>query len=337
MMTTYQGRWLPYYGFISTLHLLGFTLLLLTAERYPAFWGLGFLAYTLGLRHAFDADHISAIDNTVRKLVQQKEPSYGVGFWFSLGHSTVVLVMSLAVTLSVKWALHHMPAFQKIGAVIGTTVSGLFLMIVAIFNIFVLISLFKTRQNVKQANREESQMNELLLSRGFLSRLWQPLFKIVKRSRQMFPIGFLFGLGFDTATEITLLALTAQSSQKNISILGLMALPILFTAGMNLLDTTDSVMMANAYQWAFKAPLRKLYYNITVTFVSVIAAVSIGIVELLQVAKTLFKFNGVFWLWVQKIDLNWLGFGLVGIFLVMWGTAYLIWRLTKQNRLSTDS
>lgn len=335
-MTTFRhGHWLPYYSFIGGLHLLGLAFLMLAAGKYPAFWGLGFLAYTLGLRHAFDADHISAIDNTVRKLVQQRQPSYGVGFWFSLGHSTVVLIMSLTVTLSVKWALKHMPSFQKIGAVIGTTVSGLFLLLVAAFNIIVLIGLLRSLHHTKEITTSDD-MEALLLSRGILSRIWQPLFKVVKHSRQMFPIGFLFGLGFDTATEITLLALTAQSSQRNIPILGLMALPILFTAGMNLLDTTDSVMMANAYQWAFKAPLRKLYYNIVVTLVSVIAAVSIGLVELLQVAKNVFKFSGSFWLWIQNVDLNWLGFGLVGIFMTMWGIAYLIWRVNKQSRLRAD-
>lgn len=335
-MDTYHGRWLPYFGFITGLHLIGITFLILAARQYPPFWGQGFLAYTLGLRHAFDADHISAIDNTVRKLVQQKKPSYGVGFWFSLGHSTVVLVMSLAVTISVKWATQHMPMFQKIGGVIGTTISGTFLLVVAAFNVLVLINLFQSLPSMRRSPNKSAKMDDLLLSRGLLSRLWKPLFKVVNQSRQMFPIGFLFGLGFDTATEITLLSLTAQSSQQNIPVYGLMALPILFTAGMNLLDTTDSIMMANAYQWAFKAPLRKLYYNIIVTTVSVVAAVSIGFVELLQVVRATFKFNGSFWSWVQGVNLNWLGFALVALFVALWGLFYLIWKATRQRRLNTD-
>lgn len=303
----------------------------MAVSKNPPFLGVGFLAYTLGLRHAFDADHISAIDNTVRKLIQQKRSTYGVGFWFSLGHSTVVFLMSFAVILSIKWATSHMSIFKKTGSIVGTTVSGLFLMLVGLFNILVLINLLRSLRQVKQAKSQAKKIDTSLTSSGLLSKLYKPLFRVITKSHQMYPIGFLFGLGFDTATEITLLALAAQSSQQNISLFGLMSLPLLFTAGMNLLDTTDSVMMTRAYQWAFKAPLRKLYYNIVVTGISIIAAVTIGLTELLQVTKNTLNLNSTFWLGVSKIDFNWLGFGLVALFITVWGFAYLIWKTTHQN------
>ncbi|WEV57516.1 HoxN/HupN/NixA family nickel/cobalt transporter [Ligilactobacillus acidipiscis] len=323
---------LPYYFASLALHLIGIALLAITALHNASFWGLGLLAYTLGLRHAFDADHIAAIDNTVRKLIQEKQKSVGVGFFFSLGHSTVVFLMALIVGLSVKFAKLKLPILQAIGGKIGSLVSGLFLLIIAVSNFLILFSLFSQLKDVRKGYIDEDKLNDLLTSRGFLSKLLGPLFKIVKHSWQMYPVGFLFGLGFDTATEIALIALSAGTASANASIWGIMSLPVLFAAGMNLMDTTDSVMMSGAYAWAFDTPIRKIYYNVIVTSVSVIAAFVIGSIELLQVISSGFSVRGKFWEWVQNIDFNWLGYGLILIFLIMWLIAYLGWRMIGKKR-----
>ncbi|KAF0335268.1 HoxN/HupN/NixA family nickel/cobalt transporter [Pediococcus acidilactici] len=318
-------RSLPYYLGCLGLHGLGGLLILIAVKAQPSFWGLSILAYTLGLRHAFDADHIAAIDNTVRLLVHQKKKSYGVGFFFSLGHSTVVIIMALIVSISAKWARLKLPFLEQIGGKIGTIVSGIFLLTVAFFNLIILIKIYRTITNSKSLTDEE-EMDELLLSRGLINKIISPLFKKIKHAGQMYPIGFLFGLGFDTATEIALIALSATATQSNSSIAGLIALPILFAAGMNLMDTTDSVMMSGAYTWAFDTPKRKAYYNLTVTLISVISAFFIGFIELGNVFTDLFKIKTHFSLWLQDLDLSWLGYGLVIAFIFMWCGAYLIWK-----------
>ncbi|MCH4172467.1 MAG: HoxN/HupN/NixA family nickel/cobalt transporter [Lactobacillus sp.] len=326
---------LPYYGVIGLLHLLGFLGLAIACRHYPGFWAIGILAYMLGLRHAFDADHIAAIDNTVRKLIQQDQKTVGVGFYFSLGHSTVVLLMSITVGLSINWVSAHLPVLQKVGGLVGSFVSGIFLILVAIFNLVVLWHLVKSIRQLHNKFTAVQNLDDLLAPKGVLTTLLKPLFKFIKHSWQMYPIGFLFGLGFDTATEITLLALTAQSSQRNLPLIGIIALPIIFTAGMSLMDTTDAVMMSGAYKWAFDTPIRKAYYNIVITSVSVLAAISIGVVELLQVTGNLFNFKGLFWHWLQAVDFNWLGFGLVAAFMLLWLVAYGIWRSVIAKKYDT--
>ncbi|AHA05733.1 HoxN/HupN/NixA family nickel/cobalt transporter [Pediococcus pentosaceus] len=321
---------LPYYTASLAIHILGIILLLVAAQKHPSFLGLGVLAYTLGLRHAFDADHIAAIDNTVRLLIHQKKQPYGVGFFFSLGHSTVVFLMALVVSISAKWAQVKLPILEAIGGKIGTIVSGSFLILIAFFNLMVLIKLYKSLRLVK-SGLDEQELNDLLLSRGFIANLVSPLFKKIVHAWQMYPIGFLFGLGFDTATEIALIALSATAAQSNVSVAGIIALPVLFAAGMNVMDTTDSVMMSGAYTWAFDTPKRKAYYNLTVTFVSVIAAFLIGLVELSNVFADFTHVNSSFITWIQSIDLNWLGYGLVIGFILMWSLAYLFWKLFIQK------
>ncbi|KRL01120.1 HoxN/HupN/NixA family nickel/cobalt transporter [Liquorilactobacillus capillatus] len=319
---------LPYYSASACLHIVGIVLLLIAGFHSPSFWGMSFLAYSLGLRHAFDADHIAAIDNTVRKLVQQNKRTEGVGFYFSLGHSTVVFLMAIVVSISVKWAKVKLPFLEEIGGRIGSLVSGSFLILIALFNLLILISMYKSLEKMKQGKFDEDKLNKMLLSRGFLARLLAPLFKCINHSWQMYPIGFLFGLGFDTATEIALIALSASAAQSSISSIGIIALPIIFAAGMNLMDTTDSVMMSGAYSWAFDTPVRKVYYNLTVTTVSVIAAFVIGGVELLQVITSMVNVKS----WVQDIDFNNLGYILVVGFIVMWSCAYLIWKFFIKKR-----
>lgn len=320
---------LPYYLGSIILHVVGIGLLFLVAENNPVMLGLGLVAYTLGLRHAFDADHIAAIDNIVRKLTQQKENPMGVGFYFSLGHSSVVLLMALVLALSVSWVQNHLPQFERVGGVIGATVSGGFLIAIAIINLFVLIDLQKMFIQLKKSAFDQEKFEQLLQSRGFLSRVCAPLFAFINKSWHVFPLGFLFGLGFDTATEISLLALSAESARAHMSAAAILALPILFAAGMNVMDTTDSVMMTRAYRWALDTPVRKIYYNITVTAISVAAALMIGAIELSQVAGKAFQLQGGFWNWVQQINLNWVGYGLSVLFVTIWGLSYIIWKFFR--------
>ncbi|MDN2452141.1 HoxN/HupN/NixA family nickel/cobalt transporter [Lactobacillus sp. UCMA15818] len=325
----------PYYLASLGLHLIGIALLFMAAAKHPSFWGLGLLAYSLGLRHAFDADHIAAIDNTVRKLIQQDKKSYGVGFYFSLGHSTVVFLMAILVSISVKWAKLKLPFLEIVGGRIGSLVSGSFLIAIAAFNFLVLISLYRSLKSMKDGSVDEDILNNILMSRGFLARIFKTFFKCINHSWQMYPIGFLFGLGFDTATEIALIALSASTAQSGIPTLGIIALPVLFASGMNLMDTTDSVMMSGAYTWAFDTPVRKAYYNLTVTTISVIAAFLIGAIELIQVATSMVHAQGRIWSWIQNIDFSWLGYGLVLAFLAMWLIAYAIWRFFIKKRETT--
>lgn len=314
---------------VGALHIAGFAALASVAATTPAFWAIGLLAYSLGLRHAFDADHIAAIDNTVRKLVQQKQNPLGVGFYFSLGHSTIVFLLALGVALAAQAIQSGLPHMQEIGSVIGMTVSGTFLVIMGILNLVVLINLYKVFGKLRDGKTPKEELDTMVESGGVFTRLTKPLFRFVNKSWQIYPIGFLFGLGFDTATEIGLLALSAGAAQSSISFVGVLSLPLLFAAGMTLMDTADSWFMAGAYRWAFATPLRKVYYNVTVTTVSVIVALMIGAVELSQVAVEQFKLAGGFAEWVAAIDFGDLGFVLVGVFALAWVASFAVWKFVK--------
>lgn len=323
----FRNSWLPFALGTFALHLLAFIFLIIAAHQYPMMLGFGFVAYTLGLRHAFDADHIAAIDNTVRKLIQQKSNPAGIGFFFSLGHSTVVFLMALILGLSVHWAQKHMPLFEQIGGIVGSIVSGVFLIFIALLNLVILLDLQKMFFKIRQKEFDREKFEELLLSRGFLSRLFKPLLKFIDKSWQVYPLGFLFGLGFDTATEVALLALSAGASKSTVSLAGILALPLLFAAGMNVMDTLDSIMMTKAYKWAFDTPVRKVYYNMTITAISVLAAFFIGSIELIQIIAGALGLKGAFWNWIQGLNFNWLGYGLIVIFLGLWTISYAIWKL----------
>jgi high-affinity nickel-transport protein len=321
------------------LHLAGVGLLLWSWPEYPALLGFGVLAYTLGLRHAFDADHIAAIDNTVRKLAQQRTNPTGVGFFFSLGHSSVVCLMTVVVALAVSWAQTNLPALEYTGGLIGTSVSGVFLILIGVLNLIVLIQIFHIFLKMRRERHDDEQLERLLNSRGFVARLLNPLFKLVNRSWHVFPLGFLFGLGFDTASEVALLAIAAGASQSMLPVGAILALPLLFAAGMSLLDTADGIFMTSAYQWAFRTPLRKIYYNMSVTALSVAAALVIGVVELLQLLAPKLALTGGFWDWVQELDFGSLGYLLVGMFVLAWAISYGIWKLLRieQRWNSLDS
>jgi high-affinity nickel-transport protein len=324
-----KKSWLLYCLMVLTLHIVGLLCLLSGAKHHPLLIGMAFLAYTFGLRHAFDADHIAAIDNTVRKLVQHKKNPSGVGFFFSLGHSSVVFLMVILLTISVQWAQKELPQWQEIGSIIGTAVSGSFLLFIGVLNAIILFDLQKVFFKMRIGTYNENEVEELLLNRGFLARFAGPLFTFITKSWHAYPLGFLFGLGFDTASEVALLAISAGAAKGNLPITGLLSLPILFAAGMSLLDTADGIFMTNAYRWAFSTPLRKVYYNLTVTALSVLAALLIGLIELAQVfAEKLQLTNGV-WRWIQTLDISWIGYLLVVLFLLSWGASYLIWKVFK--------
>ncbi|PUA38025.1 HoxN/HupN/NixA family nickel/cobalt transporter [Paenibacillus elgii] len=327
---TLAGKpWTKYFGSVVGLHIIGIAFLLVTLPHHPAMLGLGVLAYTLGLRHAFDADHIVAIDNTVRKLIEQKRDPEGVGFYFSLGHSTVVLLLTIGVVVSMNWVKSNLPMMEQWGGVIGSTVSGLFLLLIGLINLFILVQMYRVFRQLKQMPGQEEKMEELLDSRGFIARLTGPLFKLVGRSWHIYFIGFLFGLGFDTASEIGLLAMSQNAASSSISWIGVLSLPILFASGMSLMDTADGVFMTSSYQWAFNKPIRKMYYNLTVTAMSVIAALFVAFVEIMQTSAEQFSLEGAFWSYMQNLDLGSVGYILVILFILTWSVSYGIWRVFR--------
>lgn len=324
-----KRSWLPYAIIVGVLHLAGIGFLMIGSRESAALLSMGFVAYTLGLRHAFDADHIAAIDNTVRKLVQQEKNPTGVGFFFSLGHSSVVFLMAIVTAISVQWAKAELPQLQEVGGLIGTIVSGTFLLLIGILNLVILKDLFKIFQQMRYGKYDKEQMEQLLHSRGLMGRFLVPFYKFVNKSWHIYPLGFLFGLGFDTASEVALLAVSASAAENAIPFLGILSLPILFAAGMSLLDTADGIFMVSAYQWAFSTPLRKVYYNLTVTAISVTAALLIGMIELSQALSKKIGLETGFWKWIQALDFGWLGYVLVLLFLLSWAISYGIWRFLK--------
>jgi high-affinity nickel-transport protein len=319
-----------FYGFIGLLHVLGWGFFLAYAHSFgAAYAGAGALAYTFGLRHAFDADHISAVDDTTRYLIQRGKHPLGVGFFFSLGHSTIVFLLSLALAFAARAVQSHMASLQAIGSVLGATVSGTFLWIVGLFNLVVLIGIWRAYQEMKRGTYNRERLEELLLQRGFMNRLLGSRFRnFVSDSWQMYPIGILFGLGFDTATEVGLLAITAgaaglstDGSGARLPVLGIIALPLLFAAGMSLMDTTDGVFMSKAYRWAFTSPLRKVYYNLTTTGLSVFVALAVGTIEYLQVVP--------FFHWLNALDFETMGYGIVAVFLLTWVCSVVLFKLRR--------
>ena len=320
-----------YAAAIGAFHLVGIALLLSAASAHPAILGIGFIAYTLGLRHAFDADHVAAIDGVVRKLVQERRSSLGVGFYFSLGHSSVVCIMAL-IAASVAGIATALPFVRSIGGVVGTLVSGGFLFLIGIVNLVVWFEIFVLFQRMRKGAADGENLDRLLGSRGLIARLAGPLFRLVTSSRQAYPIGFLFGLGFDTASEIALLAISVAAVASAMPIAAVVALPLLFAAGMTMMDTLDGILMTRAYDWALSTPLRKIYYNLTVTGLSVIAAFGIGVLQL----GSLFNHSpaGV-WSGLLQLDFTAIGVGLVVLLVLAWLFAYGAWRFLHLEERST--
>ena len=324
-----RAEWLRlggFFGVVGLLHVVGWALFLYYSRGNPALAGLGTLAYTFGLRHAFDADHIAAIDNTTRKFLQDGKRSLGVGFFFSLGHSTVVLSLVTGLALAASTVNSHVPAFQDYGGYISASVSGTFLWIIGILNLIVLVDIVRIFRRMKRGSYNEEELEERLLDRGMMNRFLGRFARKIKASWQMYPLGILFGLGFDTATEVGLLAIAAGVATHHLPVLAVLSLPILFAAGMSLMDTADGAFMSQAYGWAFSNPVRKVYYNMTVTTLSVLVALVIGTVELLQVASAKLGLDTGFWAWLNGLDFGKLGYFVVGLFVLTWAVSVLIWK-----------
>jgi high-affinity nickel-transport protein len=329
--TLLSGReWLRLSAFgaaVAALHVAGWGLFLFYSHRYPALAGLGTLAYTFGLRHAFDADHIAAIDNTTRKLLSQGKRPLGVGFFFSLGHSTIVLSLAAGLAIAARTIKGQIPAFRSYGASVGASVSGTFLCLIGILNLIVLLDIVRIYRELKRGEYDEQRLEARLHDRGFMNRFFLGrFFRLITKSWQMYPLGLLFGLGFDTATEVGLLALAAGVASHALPLLAVLSLPILFAAAMSLADTADGAFMSQAYGWAFSDPLRKVYYNITVTSLSVTVALTVGSVELLQVFATRFGLNSGFWGWLNALSFESLGYAIVVLFVLTWVASVAIWK-----------
>ncbi|HZZ20860.1 MAG TPA: HoxN/HupN/NixA family nickel/cobalt transporter [Opitutaceae bacterium] len=289
---------------------------------HPVLLGTAFLAYTFGLRHAVDADHIAAIDNVTRKLMHQGQRPVSVGCYFSLGHSTVVFALSLAVAVASVTIKDHFASWAGVAGTLGTCISAAFLLGIACANAIVLRSVYRTFVHVKRGGQySDEDLDILLSSNGFLSRVFRSVFRIVDRSPQMYLVGFLFGLGFDTATEVGLLGISAKSASSGISFWSMLIFPALFTAGMTLIDTADGVVMLGAYHWAFVKPLRKLYYNLVMTSISIVVAVFISGVELLGVMGGRWRPQGVAWDAIAALNGHFgiVGFSVIGLCVLTWG------------------
>jgi nickel/cobalt transporter (NiCoT) family protein len=335
------ARMVGLYGFIGCLHLLGWGVYLRYASEYPSLVGLGFVAYMFGLRHAFDADHIAAIDDTVRFMLQKGKSPLAVGFFFSLGHASVVLGLCIAITRAATLVKQGLPWFQSIGGILGASVSGVFLWIIGILNLIVLLHMLKVWNRARLIPENHAQLEDLLLQRGFINRLiGGRLGKLMNHSWQMYPLGLLFGLGFDTASEIGMLAMTAGASAGNLPTPAVLSLPILFAAAMCLMDTTDGVLMSKAYTWALLNPLRRIFYNLTTTGLTVAVALLIGSVELLQVFIHMMRLRGAFLDFIASLDMGALGYLIVGMFLLAWTLSVFMWkfgRLEESHAALPDS
>ena len=325
------------FGFIAFLHVLGWGLLIYASTQHFDLGshkmlgvGTGVLAYTLGMRHAFDADHIAAIDNTTRKFMAEGKRPMSTGFFFSLGHSSVVFALTLILGLGVhelggqvrnsNSGLHHY------GGLIGTLVSGSFLYLIAILNLIILVGIVKLFVEMRQGRFNDAELEKHLDARGFMMRFFGRFARSVDAPWKMYPIGVLFGLGFDTATEVAFLVLAGTSVAAGLPLWALLSLPILFAAGMSLLDTIDGSFMNFAYGWAFSKPVRKVYYNIAITGLSVVVALYIGTLELLQVLASQLNLHGGVWNFAAGFNINAAGFTIVGIFVGVWAFALLYWR-----------
>jgi high-affinity nickel-transport protein len=322
---------------IAGLHIVGFFLLFaVVAPNHYALGagevfgvGVGITAYTLGLRHAFDADHIGAIDNTTRKLMTDGQRPLSVGFFFSLGHSTIVFVLAALFSVGIKGLSGAVSSdssgLHQATGVIGPTISGTFLFVIGILNLIVLVSIVRIFRRMRHGDYSEAELNEQLNNRGFLNRFYKRATNAVTKPWHMYPVGMLFGLGFDTATEIALLATAGAAAAGGLPFYAILCLPILFAAGMSLLDTIDGAFMNFAYGWAFSKPVRKIFYNITITWLSVVVALVIGTIELMSVLSDKLSLTGQPWEFVSGLDLNRVGYAIAGVFVLTWVAALAIW------------
>lgn len=331
-----RGKLIGIYGVLTAINVLAWGWALAEFHAYPVLLGTALLAYGFGLRHAVDADHIAAIDNVTRKLMQEKKRPVAVGFFFSLGHSTVVVLASIAVAMAATAIQSRFDNFKEVGGMIGTLVSAFFLLALAVMNLVIFRGIYQAWRRVRSGGEYvDDDFDMLLANRGFLSRLFRPLFRLVTRSWHLYPIGFLFGLGFDTATEISLLGIAATQAAKGLSPWAIMVFPVLFSAGMSLVDTLDGHLMLGAYGWAYERPLRKIYYNMTITLVSIVVALVIGGIEALGLLADKLGLKGVFWDAIGTLSDNFglLGYIIIGIFVASWIASFVIYRVKRIDEI----
>jgi len=335
-----KAKVIALYGLLGAFNLAAWCWAFVAFHRFPVLLGTAFLAYSFGLRHAVDADHIAAIDNVTRKLMQQGKRPVAVGLMFSLGHSTIVILGSIAIAATALALQHRIDSVREIGGVIGTLVSALFLFAIALVNLIVLQAVIRSFMRVRRGEPYVEEDFDLLLgNRGFLSRLFRPMFNLIRSSWHMYPLGILFGLGFDTATEIGLLGISAAEASKGLSLSSILVFPVLFAAGMSLIDSTDNILMLGAYGWAFVKPVRKLYYNITITSVSVVVALAVGGIEALGLLVNQFHLTGGVWGVVGKLNDNFgmLGYGIIALFALSWVLSIVIYKWRRFDDLEFRS
>lgn len=328
------------YGILLCFNLGAWLWAVVAFREFPVLLGTALLAYSFGLRHAVDADHIAAIDNVTRKLMQEGKRPVAIGFMFSLGHSTIVVLGSAAIAGTALALQHRVDAIRNVGAVVGTLVSAFFLLAIAIVNLVILRSIYRAFVRVRRGEPYvEEDFDMLLGSRGFLSRIFRPMFRMITRSWHMYPLGILFGLGFDTATEIGVLGISAAEASKGLSFWAILVFPVLFAAGMSLIDTTDNILMLGAYGWAYVKPIRKLYYNMTITFVSVIVALLVGGIEALVLLAGHFHLTGWFWDAVGRLNENFgvLGYFIVGLFAMSWIVSIAVYKWRRFDDLDVKA
>jgi high-affinity nickel-transport protein len=326
-------------GGLAVFNLLIWAFALCTLRHFALLLGTATLAYTFGLRHALDADHISAIDNVTRKLMQDGRRPVLVGFFFSLGHSTIVVLLSVAIALTAARIQTHFPGMQRVGGLIGTSVSALFLLVIAGINLLVLRGVMRAFAGVRRGEMYDDQnLDAVMAQLGILGRIFRPVLRLVDRSWKMYPVGFLFGLGFDTATEVGVLGISAAAGTQGLPIWCILIFPLLFTAGMCLVDTADGILMLGAYGWAFVHPVRKLYYNMTITAVSVIIALVVGGIEILGVVGDQFKLQGPFWDAIGSIGDHFgrIGVLIIGIFIMSWVASACAYRVLGYRDLESS-
>jgi high-affinity nickel-transport protein len=331
-----RSRVVAIYAVLAIVNFGAWALALIAFGSHPLLLGTALLAYTFGLRHAVDADHISAIDNVTRKLMQDGKRPLTVGLFFSLGHSTIVIALSVAIACAAIFVKSHLPEFAKLGGLIGTSVSALFLYAIAAINLIVLFEVYAAFQRVKRGEPYDAiSVDGFLAERGLIGRLFRPLMRLVSRSWHMYPIGLLFGLGFDTATEVGLLGIASLQAGNGVPVATIMIFPLLFTAGMTLLDTTDGILMLGAYGWAFVKPVRRLYYNMNVTLVSVLVALLVGTVEALHVLAIQLNLQGAGWDLLAGFGENagLIGAAIVAIFAGSWIVSTIMYKLRRYDEL----
>ncbi|WP_035796026.1 HoxN/HupN/NixA family nickel/cobalt transporter [Clostridium akagii] len=323
-----------YLFMVFTIYCVGGILLFSNIVRYPQILGMAVLSYTFGLQHAFDVDHIAAIDNMSRKLIGQGKKTKGVGFFFSIGHSTTVIILALLTIFAVRWAEKALPKFNAVGGVVATLISGCFLLLLAIINLIMLKDIIITFRSMRHGDYHEKIDEES--NKGFIGALINRLLNIITKNGHVYIVGFLFGLGFDTATQIAVLATSATAVNQGVPWIAILSFPILFTAGMTTMDTLDGIFMSTAYKWVLSSPLRKVYYNLTITGLSILAAGVIGIIEVVQVIAEERNLNSGVWLWLQNLDFNIMGRILVVMFIIVWSVSFIGWKVFRLGEKETD-